>query len=122
MSWPSFSDVGVSQTNASSMNTTKQATVSGNPMQLLLVGDNEEDLGYLSDLLSRSGNGHLGLDHASSLEEARMRMGQTAYDLLLCEYKSGDGTALHLLHDVRTNVPGTPVIFLSDHVDEASNR
>ena len=28
--------------------------------------------------------------------------------------------ALHLLHDVHKNGPGTPVIFLSDHVDEAT--
>jgi PAS domain-containing protein len=39
---------------------------------------------------------------------------------LLCEYKSGDGAALRLLHEVRRNHPGAPVIFLSHHMDEAA--
>jgi HTH-type transcriptional regulator, bacterioopsin transcriptional activator and related proteins len=102
------------------MHRTKQSTVSTTPMHLLLVGDKKEDLSYLSDLLSRTGNGDLGLDHADSPEEARMRMGETTYDLLLCEYKSGDGSALRLLHEVHKDGPGPPVIFLSDHVDEAT--
>ena len=75
---------------------------------------------YLRDLLSQTGNGHLGLDHAHSTEEALARLGQTNYDLLLCEYKSGDGAALRLLHELRRNGPGAPVIFLSDHMDEAA--
>ena len=119
MSYPPVSDVAISQ-RISNMNNTRQTIVGGASMQLLLVGDDKDDLGYLSDLLSRSGNGRLDLDRASSVEEARIRMDHTAYDLLLCEYKSGDGTALHLLHDVHKNGPGTPVIFLSDHVDEAT--
>ena len=66
------------------------------PIHLLLVGENEQDFSYLSDLLRQTGDGHLGLDHARSPEEAVARLGQTPYDLLLCEYKSGDGTALRL--------------------------
>jgi CheY-like chemotaxis protein len=88
-------------------------------MQLLLVGD-DDDFSYLRDLLSRPGDGNVGLDHAHSTEEALARLGQTTYDLLLCEYKSGDGAALRLLHEVRRNHPGAPVIFLSDHMDEAT--
>jgi hypothetical protein len=57
-------------------------------MQLLFVGDSEEDFNYLGDLLGRSGNGHLGLDHVRSPEEAAIRLGQ----------------ALRLLHEVHVNV------------------
>jgi DNA-binding NarL/FixJ family response regulator len=64
--------------------------------------------------------GHLGLDHARSPEEAVARLGQTSHDLLLCEYKSGDGTALRLLHEVRKDGSDPPVIFLSDHMNEAA--
>ena len=53
-------------------------------------------------------------------EEALVRLSQTSYDLLLCEYKSGDGSALRLLHEVRKDGSGPPVIFLSDHMDEAA--
>ena len=102
------------------MDRTKESAISDTPMHLLLVGDNKEDFSYLRDLLSRTGDGHLGLDHARSPEEALVRLGQTTYDLLLCEYKSGDGAALRLLHELHRNGPGAPVIFLSDHVDEAT--
>ena len=88
-------------------------------MQLLLVG-NSEDFGYLRDLLTRSGNGHLGMDVAQTTEEALARLSQTPYDLLLCEYNSDDGAALRLLHELRRSRPGAPVIFLSDHMDEAA--
>jgi CheY-like chemotaxis protein len=78
-------------------------------MQLLLVGDNE-DFSYLRELLSQDGNAHLGLDCAKSPEEALVRLAQTPYDLLLCDYNSGDGTALRLLHEVRKDGSGPPVI------------
>jgi DNA-binding NarL/FixJ family response regulator len=88
-------------------------------MQPLLVGD-DDDFSYLRDLPSRPGDGTVGLDHAHSTEEALAGLGQTTYDLLLCEYKSGDGVALRLLHEVHRNHPGASVIFLSDHMDEAA--
>jgi two-component system cell cycle sensor histidine kinase/response regulator CckA len=93
--------------------------ISSTQMQLLLVGDNE-DFSYLRDLLKRPGDGHLGLDQARSPEEALVRLGQTTYDLLLCEYKAGDSEGLRLLHEVRKDGSGPPVIFLSDHVDDAT--
>jgi len=86
-------------------------------MQLLLVGEND-DFGYLRDLLSRDTG--LGMDYAHSTEEALERLGQTTYDLLLCEYNSGDGAALRLLHELHRHHPGAPAIFLSDHMDEAA--
>ena len=86
-------------------------------MQLLLVGDND-DFRYLHELLSQTGEGHLGLDHARSTEEALVRLSQSTYDLLLCEYKPEEGAALRLLHELRRNRPGAPAIFLSDHMDE----
>ncbi len=102
------------------MQSTSGSVTSSAPIHLLLVGESEQDFSYLRDLLRQTGNGHLGLDHARSPEEAVMRLGQTTYDLLLCEYKSGDGTALRMLHEVRKDGSGPPVIFLSDHMNEAA--
>ena len=102
------------------MNSTKESVISSALMHLLLVGENKDNFTHLRDLLNRTGDGQLGLDHARSPEEALIRLGQTTYDLLLCEYKSGDGAALRLLHELHRNGPGAPVIFLSDHVDEAT--
>ena len=101
------------------MQSTPNTAISNAQMHLLLVGDNE-DFGYLRDLLNRPGDGHLGLDQASSPEEALVRLGQTSYDLLLCEYKAGDSNALRFLHQIRKDGLGPPVIFLSDHIDDAT--
>ena len=110
MSTPLTSDVLSSRSNRLLMGSPRQAAVSTAPMQLLLVGDNE-DSSYLRNLLNGTGNGHVGLDHAHSAEEALVRLGQATYDLLLCEYKSEDGAALRLLHELRRNGAGAPVIF-----------
>jgi two-component system, cell cycle sensor histidine kinase and response regulator CckA len=101
------------------MESIRKAATSNAATQLLLVGD-DDDFSYLRDLLNRTGPGHVGLDHAHSTEEALARLSQTTYDLLLCEYKSGDGAALQLLHELRRKHPGAPVVFLDDHMDEAA--
>jgi two-component system cell cycle sensor histidine kinase/response regulator CckA len=98
----------------------RDSAIGSAQMQLLVVGNNEEDFTYLRDLLSKTGDGLLGLDHAHSPEEALARLARTTYHLLLCDYKSGDGMALHLLHALHKHGLGAPVIFLSDHVDAAA--
>ncbi|MGC2185356.1 MAG: response regulator [Terriglobales bacterium] len=99
------------------MESTPESAGNSTPMHLLLVGD-KDDFSYLRELLRQTGDGHLGLDHARSTEEALVRLGHSTYDLLLCEYKPEEGAALRLLHELRRNRPGAPVIFLSDHMDE----
>jgi DNA-binding NarL/FixJ family response regulator len=98
----------------------KDSALASAQMQLLLVGGNEKDFSYLHTLLARAGGGHLGIDYAHSPDEARARLGQTTYDLLLCSYKASDGASLRFLHELRKDGPVAPVIFLSDHVDQAT--
>ena len=95
---------------------TDGSPTSSAPIHLLLVGENEQDFSYLSYLLRQTGDGHLGLDHARSPEEAVAQLGQTTYDLLLCEYKSE--MVLHCA--CRKDGAGPPVIFLSDHMNETA--
>ena len=59
------------------MSSTKESAISSTLMHLLLVGENKDDFTHLRDLLNRTGDGHLGLDHARSPEEALVRLGQT---------------------------------------------
>lgn len=66
-------------------------------MQLLLVGDDEANFRRLRELLDEGCQGQVHLHLAHSLEEALLRMEEAAYDLALCDYKSGDGMALGLL-------------------------
>src|SRR5947199_9617433 len=100
------------------MNRAQDPDLSAAQMQLLWVGNNEKEFAYLRDVLTRSGEGRLGLDRARSPEEALQRLNQTTYDLLLCDYKPGDGIALPLLHEIRNEGPGAAVIFRSDHVHQ----
>jgi two-component system, cell cycle sensor histidine kinase and response regulator CckA len=102
------------------LDTPNASALASTQMQLLLVGDDEKDFAYLRNLLAGAGGGHLGVDYAASPEEARGRMGQTTYDLLLCSYKSSNRTALQFLHEIRKEGAVAPVIFLSDHVDQAA--
>ena len=87
-------------------------------LHLLLVGDSEQDYAYLKDLLVRECEGHLLLDHAHSSKEATTFIEKTSYDLLLCDYQAEESEALELLREMRKQAPGTPVIFLSDHINE----
>ncbi len=87
-------------------------------MQLLLIGSGEQEFLQLRELLSRASNGELGLAHASCAEDALAQLATSPYDLIFCEYKPGDGAALRLLHALRNAGRETPVIFLSDHVDQ----
>jgi PAS domain S-box-containing protein len=89
-------------------------------LQLLLAGSDESDYLHLRELLAKNGDKQILLDQARSYEEALERLSQVAYDLVLCDYRSGDGTALRLLHRIRQQGPGVPVVFLSDHVNEAT--
>jgi two-component system cell cycle sensor histidine kinase/response regulator CckA len=102
------------------MDKTKASEIGNPQMHLLLVANGEADSDYLSHLLTRAGDDQIRLDRVQSAEEAMTLLGQTDYDLLLCDYKSGDGMALRLLHEMREGRPRAPVIFLSDHVDETT--
>src|SRR5437588_12620665 len=100
------------------MNRAQDPDLSAAQMQLLWVGNNEKEFAYLRDVLTRSGEGRLGLDRVRSPEEALQRLNHTNYDLRLCDYTTGDGMALRLRHELRKDGPRAPVIFLSDHVDQ----
>ena len=119
MPLPLTSDVPSSRGNRYSMESIRKAAIGSAAMQLLLVGD-ADDFSYLRGLLNGSGDGHVDLDHAHSTTEALARLDPTTYDLLLCEYQSGDGAASGLLHELRQKHRGAPVIFLSDHMDNTA--
>ena len=102
------------------MNSLTNVAIGSRQMQILLVAGDHEDFAYLRDLLVRAGEEQIALNHAHSFEEALALLKQTTYDLVLCDYKSGDGAALRLLHELREQGLGAQVIFLSDFVDEAT--
>ena len=100
------------------MSEIKESAFTSAQLQLLLVGDDEEDSIYLGNLLARSDHGQVWLEYARTHEDALALIEQTSYDLVLCDYKPGDRAALRLAREIRRNGSGIPVVFLSDHVDE----
>src|SRR5437016_14421345 len=100
------------------MNRAQDPDLSAAQMQLLWVGNNEKEFAYLRDVLTRSGEGRLGLDRVRSPEEALQRLNQTTYDLLLCDYKPGDGMTFRLLNEIRKEGPGATVNMLRYNVDQ----
>jgi len=59
------------------MNRAQDPALSAAQMQVLWVGDNEREFAYLRGVLTRSGEGRLGLDRVHSAEEALQRLNQT---------------------------------------------
>jgi PAS domain S-box-containing protein len=104
----------------SSMSKAGDSVIAAPELQLLLLEKDEAAFLQLQDLLVRRGERRIRLDHAHSFEEALRCLQQKTYDIVLCNYRSGDNTALRLSHEIRRNGTGVPVAFLSDHVDEAT--
>src|SRR2546422_10752146 len=100
------------------MNRAQDPDLSAAQMQLLWVGNNEKEFAYLRVVLTRSGEGRLGLDRVRSPEEALQLLNETTYDLLLCDYKPRDAMAFRLLHEIRKQGPRARVTLLSAHVDQ----
>jgi len=90
-------------------------------MQLLLVSESTDDAVYFSNLLARNGDGNVKLQHAANPEAALECMRHSTYDLVLCNFTPGEGTALRLIRHLRREGARVPIIFLSDHVDEAAS-
>ena len=102
------------------MSAHKQAVAGKVQSSLLLVGDNEAGFFYLKDLLTRAADGQITLDHALSLDDALTFLQSASCDLVLCDYRAGDGLALRFVHEIRKKNSAPPVIFLGDHINGAA--
>ncbi|PYX66056.1 MAG: hypothetical protein DMG74_05755 [Acidobacteria bacterium] len=90
-------------------------------LQILLIGHGEESFFVIRDLLSRGNSAtRAELEHATSYEEALLRIGETEYDLILFEYEAQDGIVLQLLPELRRLNTTVPVIFLAEYADEGT--
>jgi two-component system cell cycle sensor histidine kinase/response regulator CckA len=87
-------------------------------LRVLLVGGQEEDFLKFRRFLGEACNGQVLLDQVAE-GDALARVQHDHFDLALCDYRSGDGSALRLLQELHSRNIGLPVIILSDHVSEA---
>ncbi|HEY6769707.1 MAG TPA: PAS domain S-box protein [Candidatus Sulfotelmatobacter sp.] len=93
--------------------------LSPTPLNVLLVGNKEEDFFLIREILERNGKGLLGdLHHAHSLNEARSMLQQDAYCLILFEYEPRDSGAIPLLTQFLEAGFSIPFILLTENADE----
>ena len=101
------------------MSTATKPVLAPSPLHVLLVGNKEEDFYLIREMLDRT-RGMLAteLDHASSLEEAKARLQQKSYGLVLFEHETGDAEAVHFVAEFLHAGVSIPFILLTEEADE----
>ena len=102
-----------------SVSTATKPVLAPLPLHVLLVGNKEEDFYLIREMLDRT-RGMLAteLDHASSLEEAKARLQQKSYGLVLFEHETGDAEAVHFVAEFLHAGVSIPFILLTEEADE----
>jgi two-component system cell cycle sensor histidine kinase/response regulator CckA len=89
------------------------------PLRVLLVGSQEEDFFLIREILERNrGTLVADLEHAPSIDEARTRLQEKPYDLVLFEHETGDAEAIHMVSDFLRAGVSVPFILLTEDADE----
>src|SRR5271169_3681794 len=89
------------------------------PLQVLLVGNKEEDFFLIREILERTRSTLAAdLDHAHSLAEAKEMLQQKSYGLVLFEHETGDAEAVHFVAEFLHAGVTVPFILLTEDADE----
>ena len=101
------------------MSTAAQPANDSAPLRVLLVGKQEEDFFLIREILERTRSTFMAeLDHAQSLDEAKVMLQQKPYGLVLFEHETGDAEAIHLLAEFLHAGVSLPFILLTEDADE----
>jgi two-component system cell cycle sensor histidine kinase/response regulator CckA len=88
----------VTRYGETSVSTAAKPALAPAPLHVLLVGNREEDFYLIREILERTRSTLAAeLDHVHSLEEAKARLQQKTYGLLLFEHETGDAEAVHFV-------------------------
>ena len=88
-------------------------------LRVLLVGTQEEDFFLIREILERNrGSLPAELDHANSVETAKIMLQRRDYGLVLFEHETGDAEAAKLLSGFLRSRGATPFILLTENADE----
>lgn len=90
------------------------------PLCVLLVGAKEEDFFLIREILERARPTLAAeLDHAHSLEEAKILLQHKGYSLVLFAHETGDASTVQLLcQALYGGVCSVPFIVLTENADE----
>jgi two-component system cell cycle sensor histidine kinase/response regulator CckA len=103
----------------SSVLTAAKPAMAPSPLRVLLVGDKEEDFFLIREILDRTRSSLTAeLDHAHSLDEAKVMMQQKPYSLLLFEHETGDAEAVHFVAEFLHAGTSIPFILLTEDANE----
>ena len=101
------------------MSTAAKTAFASAPLQVLLVGNKEEDFFLIREILERTRSTLTAdLDHAHSLAEAREMLQQKSYGLVLFEHETGDAEAVHFVAEFLHAGVTVPFILLTEDADE----
>lgn len=101
------------------MSSAAKPAASPNPLRVLLVGEREEDFFLVREILERNRSLLVAeLEHARSLEEARILLQQKPYGLVLFEHEAGDAESVHLVAEFLHAGVSVPFILLTEDADE----
>ncbi|HLW84687.1 MAG TPA: response regulator [Candidatus Sulfotelmatobacter sp.] len=106
---------------AASAPTAASPALSTAPLTVLLVGNQEEDFFLIREILTRNKAGFSAeLDHANSLDEAKVMLLRKAYGLVLFDYAIKDAAAVELLSQFLHGGSPIPFILLTEDANEKS--
>ena len=88
-------------------------------MRVLYVEDSRVDADLTRHALARQAP-EIALDIAGTLNDARQRLADGTYDLVLTDLKLPDGTGLELLGSIRSAGLGVPVVLVTGQGDMAT--
>ena len=86
---------------------------------VLLVGNREEDFFLIREILDRYRSTFTAeLDHAHSIDEAKLMLHRKDYGLILFDYDTAELKAVHLLSEALQAGVSIPFVLLAEHADE----
>src|SRR4051794_4753411 len=88
------------------------------PLRVLLIADDEEDVILTRQLLSKARGATFDLIWERSCREGRLAIRSVRYDVCLLDYRLGDGNGLGLLREAIEIGCEFPVIFLTGQGDD----
>jgi two-component system, cell cycle sensor histidine kinase and response regulator CckA len=87
--------------------------------RVLMVGNGDQDFLLIREILERHRNCFTAdLDHAHSIDEARVMLRRKDYGLILFDYDTADVKAVHLLSEALQGGVSIPFVLLTEHADE----
>ena len=89
-------------------------------LHILAVTNADEEVSSLQEVMRVCDDQTVMLTHSRSLPEALAKLSSSRFDVILCDYNPGDGLALRLVREIRQQKHNMPIVFLSDHMTDAS--